>query len=189
VSIRAGDLRERLVIQENAWPATAVALTRAGTTATGTTTQPHGYVTGDYLTVAGAVQGGYNGRVKVTVTGPATFTYPVDGSLATPATGTPTVVFTTDAQGGRRDNWVTRTTLRVQLVPIGAAERLQLKAMVSLVTLRFRARRRADITPAMRAQWPPTWPPGAPTQSLEIHGVTPEGDGTAAMVIECGVVA
>src|SRR4051812_38402181 len=112
--IRAGDLRERLVIQENAWPAIGVTLARVGTVATGTTAVAHNYVTGDYVTVAGATPAGYNGRVKVTVTGPTTFTYAVDGTLATPATGAPTVTFTTDAQGGRRANWVTRTTLPAQ---------------------------------------------------------------------------
>jgi head-tail adaptor len=188
MTMRAGDLRERLVIQENVWPAIAVTLTRTGTTATGTTATAHNYVTGDYVTVAGATPSGYNGRVKVTVTGATTFTYTVDGSLATPATGTPMVTFASDAQGGHREHWVTKVTVQAELMPIGATERLQLQAIASIVLLRFRVRRRGDLTPAMRASWRPSWLTAAATQLLEIHGVLPDGNGVQGMFLDCGVV-
>jgi head-tail adaptor len=188
--MKAGDLRERLVIQENAWPAIAVSVTRTGTTATATSATAHNYVTGDYVTLAGATPAGYNGRVKVTVTAATTFTYTVDGSLATPATGTVTATFASDSQGGHRDNWVAwATPIRAQLLPIGASERLQLQQIASLVTYRFRVRRRSSVTPAMRATWRPSWPPASPAQTLEIHGVVPDGDGVSAMFLECGAVS
>ncbi|HXO84389.1 MAG TPA: head-tail adaptor protein [Gemmatimonadales bacterium] len=184
----AGDLRERLVIQENVWPAIAVAITRVGTTATATSSIAHDYVTGDYVTVAGATPSGYNGRFPVTVTGPTTFTYVVDGALVTPATGTVTTTFAMDAHGARRDRWSTKTTIRAQLLPKGANERLQQATVVSQVDLRFKVRRRGDITTAMRASWRPSWP-GGQAQTLEIHGVLPFGDGRQWMALECGEVA
>jgi hypothetical protein len=63
-------------------------LVRSGSTATCTTTSPHGYSTGDSINISGATQSGYNGTFTVTVTGASTFTYTVDSSLVTPATGT-----------------------------------------------------------------------------------------------------
>lgn len=63
-------------------------ITRSGSTATATTSASHGYSTGDTVTIAGAAQSEYNGAVSVTVTGSTTFTYPVTGTPATPATGT-----------------------------------------------------------------------------------------------------
>jgi head-tail adaptor len=184
--MRAGELREQLVIQKDLWPAIAVTLTRIGTTATAAAAAPHNYVTGDYIDVAGAAQGGYNGRVKVTVPSPTTFTYTVDGGLATPATGTPTARYAKDAQGGRRENWVPHTTVRAQLVSTAEGERLQGEAMTAQASYRFRVRRRADLTPRMRATWTPIWPPSAPALALEIHGVPPEGNGVTSMFLDCG---
>lgn len=43
-----------------------------------------------WTTIAGATQAGYNGKVLATVTGDDTFTYAVDSSTVSPATGTPT---------------------------------------------------------------------------------------------------
>lgn len=63
-------------------------LTRTGSTATATTSASHGRTTGDWVTVAGAVETDYNGPVQVTVTGAATFTYAVSNSPTSPATGT-----------------------------------------------------------------------------------------------------
>lgn len=184
----AGALRERLVIEENVWPAIAVTITRVATTATATSSIAHEYVTGDYVTIAGATPAGYNGRFPVTVTGPTTFTYAVDGGLATPATGTVTATFATDAHGAHRDHWVTKTTIRAQLLPLRASERLQQATVVSQVDFRFQVRRRGDLTPAMRASWRPSWP-GGQTRALEIHGVLPIGDGRQWMALECGEVA
>lgn len=61
-------------------------ITRASTTATVTTTAPHGFSTGDYITIADAVPTDYNGLYEITSTGASTFTYTVAGSPATPAT-------------------------------------------------------------------------------------------------------
>lgn len=65
-------------------------LTRSGLTATGTTSVAHGFLTGDYVVIAGATQTEYNGTWLITVTGAQTFTYTLaTGSApATPATGT-----------------------------------------------------------------------------------------------------
>lgn len=70
-----------------------VSLTRSSSTATATTLNPHGLVTGNKVTVSGAVESAYNVTASVTVTSPTTFTYTVSGSPSTPATGTP--IFTT----------------------------------------------------------------------------------------------
>lgn len=63
-------------------------ITRSSAVATVTTSAPHGLATGAIIRIAGAVQPEYNGDVPATVTGASTFTYPVPGSPATPATGT-----------------------------------------------------------------------------------------------------
>lgn len=63
-------------------------ITRASSTATVTTTASHGYVTGQYITISGAVESDYNGTYVVTVTGATTFTYTVSNSPSSPATGT-----------------------------------------------------------------------------------------------------
>ena len=63
-------------------------ITRAASTATVTTASPHGFTTGQRVTIAGATQTEYNGTFAIAVTGASTFTYPVTGGPATPATGT-----------------------------------------------------------------------------------------------------
>lgn len=63
-------------------------ITRAATTATVTTTTPHGYASGDQVNIRDAVETAYNGDKIITVTGASTFTYTVAGAPATPATGT-----------------------------------------------------------------------------------------------------
>ena len=70
-------------------PSRAVStLTSSGTTATLTTTEPHGGINGEELLIVGVVEAGYNGNQTVTVTGARTFTYTVAAGLTTPATGT-----------------------------------------------------------------------------------------------------
>ncbi len=78
--------------------AAAVAITAASTTwlagvVTVTTATPHGYVTGESVTIAGFVSSylGYNGTYDITVTGANTFTYTHVGTLTTPASGTAVV--------------------------------------------------------------------------------------------------
>jgi len=59
------------------------ALTRSGTTATGTTTQNHMLTSGDSCQIVGASDANFNGFVTVTVTGVKTFTYTVANTGAT----------------------------------------------------------------------------------------------------------
>lgn len=63
-------------------------LTRSGTTATAITATPHGLGTGMSITISGAVETDYNGIFTIIATGLSTFTYQVDNSPTTPATGT-----------------------------------------------------------------------------------------------------
>lgn len=64
-------------------------VTSSSTTATVTTTLPHGLAVGDNVNIAGATQTEYNGKYAVvTVPSSTTFTYTFAGSLTTPATGT-----------------------------------------------------------------------------------------------------
>lgn len=67
---------------------TLTALTASGTTATATTTTPHGYLNGEEILITGANETGYNGIKTITVTGALTFTYTVSAGLSSPATGT-----------------------------------------------------------------------------------------------------
>jgi len=67
-----------------------------GMTATATTTQPHGFSTGDQVIIENATQPQYNTSTgnsnvpwSVTVTGLSTFTYTMGGSPITPAGGNP----------------------------------------------------------------------------------------------------
>lgn len=182
-----GPFNEELIIQENApEPIAVTSLTRASTTATVQTAEAHGYTTGDWVTVAGATPAGYNGKVKVTVTGASSFTYPVNGALATPATGTITVVYVSDAQGGRKIGWETFATITAEQLAVRQYEKLQVAALQGQLDYRFRTHARSDITIEMRALWTPQWPPGSPQHTLEIHGVPPDGDNRQYMLLECG---
>lgn len=60
----------------------------SGITATVRTVNPHNKKTGDIVEIKGAVESGYNGRVKITVIDADEFTYYADGTLSSPATGT-----------------------------------------------------------------------------------------------------
>lgn len=65
-----------------------VTITRSGSTATATMDGGHPFVTGQKVVHSGANQTEYNGAFTVTSTGASTYTFPVTGSPATPATGT-----------------------------------------------------------------------------------------------------
>lgn len=68
---------------------TVSSLTQTGGIATATTSTAHGLEANDYVVIAGANQSGYNGTVRVlTVPTTVTFTYSVDSSTVSPATGT-----------------------------------------------------------------------------------------------------
>jgi len=190
-----GELTEKLLIQENAPdPISVTSLTRVNAVATAVTAVDHGFTTGDFVTIAGATPAGYNGTWKVTVTSPTVFTYSgtVIGTLATPATGSITVTYKSDAQGGQKLGWATLASapsgIWAGLVNLSGLERLQAQALSARVDYRFRTRLRTDITARMRAIWSPSWPPNAPAHTLEIHSVTPEGDGKTWMLLDAGEV-
>jgi hypothetical protein len=63
-------------------------ITQAASVASVTMPQPHYLATGQLISVSGADQSAYNIQAVVTVTGTNTFTYPITGSPASPATGT-----------------------------------------------------------------------------------------------------
>ena len=63
-------------------------LTRVSTTATATTTAPHGFSAGQVIAISGANPDGYNGNKTLLTASGTTFTYTVSSSLTTPATGT-----------------------------------------------------------------------------------------------------
>ncbi|KKL62501.1 hypothetical protein LCGC14_2184580, partial [marine sediment metagenome] len=71
-----------------------VALTRTGTTVTGTTASEHMLANGVSVTIAGAVETEYNGAFSVIVTGLNEFQYEIVGTPTTPATGAITATFT-----------------------------------------------------------------------------------------------
>lgn len=184
----SGAMRERLLIQTPAPASFSVStLTRVGTTATVTTAEAHGFSTGDYVTIAGAVQS-YNGKVKITVTSTVAFTFTCTSGLTTPATGIITATYASDAQGGRVVTWRTLDTIPAELVPLRAGERLQLAAVQSDVQLRFRVRARTDLEPKQRAVWTPSWPPNATARTLEIAGVLPVEDGRTWAHLDCSGV-
>lgn len=67
---------------------TTATITRSGSTCTVSATG-HGYSTGDYASIFGADQYGYNGTFQVTVTGANSFTFTLSiGTPTSPATGT-----------------------------------------------------------------------------------------------------
>lgn len=183
-----GRMRERLALQTQT-PRTVkvTSLTQSAGTATAATGQAHGFTTGDFVVVAGATPAGFNGRAKVTVTGERAFTFSVDAALVSPASGTITVVYESDAAGGRAASWRTVATVWAEMMPIRSAERLQLQAVQSDTAYRFRVRTRPDLTTELRARWTPRWPSGAGEQVLEINGVLPWEDGLTYQVLDCAV--
>ena len=60
-------------------PAALSSLTWSANVVTATTAAPHGYTTGDVITmtIGGATPAGYNGTFQATITGASTFTYPL----------------------------------------------------------------------------------------------------------------
>ena len=65
-------------------------LTFSGGIATATIAADATLEAGDVLTISGATQTEYNGVVTPTIVSPTSFTYPVTGAPASPATGAPT---------------------------------------------------------------------------------------------------
>jgi len=67
----------------------SLSITSVGTTATAVSTKPHGLITGDSVTVSGAVEPEFNVTDTVTVINSTTFTYDIVAVGGAPATGTP----------------------------------------------------------------------------------------------------
>ena len=68
----------------------AISITRTSGVATATLAA-HGYAVGDKVTISGATETEYNGEQTITAVTTNTFSYPVTGSPATPATGSPII--------------------------------------------------------------------------------------------------
>lgn len=71
-------------------PVTITALTQTNGLATATATS-HGLNDGDFVTISGATQSGYNLSIPITKVDANTFTYPVASATVSPATGSPVV--------------------------------------------------------------------------------------------------
>jgi len=190
--VKQGPLREILLLQENVPAALVVtSLTRTSTTATAITAVPHLYTTNDYVLIAGATPAGYNfTKIKVTVTGPTSFTYPVLGTLASPATGSITATYFSGPGGEHVIGWESFRTIHAELIPVKAWESLQVQALQGQLDYRFRIHTvdSGGITNEMRALWTPQWPVGAPVHTLEIGGILPEGDGRQWHVLDMSEV-
>lgn len=74
--------------KDDATPLTVSSITRSGSVATVVTSTVHGLVNADTVVIAGATQPEYNGTFIITYVNTTTFTYKVEGTPATPATGT-----------------------------------------------------------------------------------------------------
>jgi uncharacterized phage protein gp47/JayE len=72
-----------------------ISLTRFGGLVTAQTASDHNLATGIDVTIAGAVETEYNGLQTITVTDTDKFTYPIETTPSTPATGTITAAFDT----------------------------------------------------------------------------------------------
>lgn len=69
---------------------TASSVTRSGSTVT-VNKNTHGYLAGDWVFITGATQGDYNGLWQVATAAANSFTYEIDTTPVTPATGTVTI--------------------------------------------------------------------------------------------------
>lgn len=189
-----GLMNQSLIVQRNDPPQIDVSsLTRSSTTATCTTATPHGFAATEYVTIAGCdgATTAWNAKFKiVSVTSTTVFTFTCSSALTTPATGTITVVYTSNAQGGQGNNyWRTLDSIWAESIPLGVMERLQIQAVQSSVAYRFRVRVRADLEPTMRVLWTPSFPQGALRQTLAINGILPVEDGRQFAYLECSQVA
>jgi len=185
-----GKMIERLTIEANTPNQLGVvSVTRATTTATVTTGSAHGFTSGDFVKVEGALPAAYNGeKLRITVTAPKVFTYQVAGSPTSPATGTILVTYVSDPQGNRKIGWTELVDVQAEMIPLTSDERLAygaIPALASTTQYRFRLAARTDLDTEMRVRWVPRWPTGAPEHVLEILNIIPEGDGRKYMSMDC----
>lgn len=179
-----GEMRERLrLLTAEAESCSVATLVRSGPVVTVTTAAAHGFTTGEWVTIAGAVPLAYNIKGKVTVTGTTTFTFAISGAPATPATGTITATFTSDAQGnvvGVRSTWRVVDTIAARLdEQRPPSEGIAAGAMQALGQYVFTVRARNDLAATMRLFWTPS-ATGGP-RLLVINGVGMSGDGRTWM--------
>lgn len=88
--------QELVIIPETTTAPTAItpsSITRSSTLVTVTTSEEHGYLVDDFVTVSGAVETDYNGAWRIySVPSSTTFTYEVTTTPTSPATGTLSVI-------------------------------------------------------------------------------------------------
>ncbi|WP_228394514.1 hypothetical protein, partial [Pseudomonas helleri] len=89
--------------------AAITSLTHVTTTATLTTTAPHGMSTSDTIELYGASPNAYNGTFTITVTGPSVFTYTMTSDPGVNATNVGHLLLdgavALDFTGARDDRW------------------------------------------------------------------------------------
>lgn len=111
-------------------------ITRSGTTATVTTATDHNLVVGDFVYIEGANEGDYNGIVEI-LTAPTstTFTYEVENSPSSPATGTITMTEQSLSFGVQdvEANGQSQVTLSVPCCRVGRAYRPKQSRAAALV--------------------------------------------------------
>jgi len=164
-------------------------LTALGTVASAVTGTPHGLTSGDYAAVRGALPLGYNTTSgQVTVTSATQFSYTVPAGLASPATGTITVTFKSDSQGGGTEGPFAAGSAFAYIEPLNASERQAVGgAPAAVVLYRVVVHYRPDLGPKMKVRWlryQETVP-----RPLEVHGVFPHPEPAYAhrfLVLECG---
>ena len=81
----------------------------------------------------------------------------------------------TDALGGQSVVPGTLATVWGAVTALAGRELMQAQAVNARVTYRVVVRYRADVTPAMRLLWTPSWSSGTAQKTLEIHSVRPAG--------------
>lgn len=126
---------------------TVSSLTRVGTACTCVTSASHGYSTGDYVEIRGAVETDYNGYFEITVTNATTFTYTalaIPG--ASPATGTiyaatgPRIFTSYDEVVRCSCNFATNDSTRTEYVIVATTNRAYaLRAGVASQTIDYPA--------------------------------------------------
>jgi head-tail adaptor len=186
-----GRMTEPLTIQSDDPPSSVVSsLSQTAGRADAVTATPHGLTTGDYVAVRGAMPLGYNGeQIQIVVTGPTSFSYDVADTLDSPASGSITVDFRSDSQGGSGSGWWDVGVVYGQVQPLTASERLAAEAVASIATYRVTIHYQPDLWPHMRLKWT-KFQESAPTL-LEIAGVLPHADPAFAhryLILECGEV-
>jgi head-tail adaptor len=169
-------------------PISVSSLTQVGGTATANTSAPHGFEAGDFVIVAGATPADYNGEVQIALVDADTFTYPVSGNPSSPATGTITATFRSDASGGGTDGMRPFVTVSGHMHPLSADETLQAEAIQSITRYEAEIEYRPDITAKMQLQWTPFRHTTAKT--LEVQGVKPHPKfPRKRLLIACGEAA